>query len=495
MPRPNILLVCADHLRHDAIAPNGNPFIHTPNLSRLAASGVNFRNSFTTNPICVPARATMATGNYPHFATRRTTNSGRIHDEQPIMAHHFNRAGYATYAVGKLHYTPYAKLGEPRLVHGFQSVDLTESGRIVSAYLPDPPRGLEDYFDYLRDVGWAGYTRAHAIGNNDVHPAPSPLPAEHYVDAWVARTAVQRLDEHRRQHPGQPFLMWMSFPKPHSPYDPPEPYHRFYDPRRVPPPVGGPELLADHSPHLRIARAKYNWERMSPQAIQVARAHYFGLVTFQDYCFGRVLDWLDATGEREHTIIAYMADHGDLLGDFGCFFKVNFLNGSVRVPFVWSAPGLIPSGGTSDALVGLQDLMPTLAALAEAPLDTPVHGADLSAVMRGTDDAVRDVYVSESSGAAGEQMMACDGRWKYIHSAANGVEELYDQRDDHAELRNLAREKPEECRRLRAHLVDWCRRYGHAAALAPDGGDLAERPFDVDAAAKFSEGSFGWRWY
>lgn len=493
MPRPNVLIVTADQLRHDAVGANGNQFIHTPNLSRLAATGVVFRNSFTPCPICVPARASITTGNYPHVATGRTDNSGRIRDGQPMLAEHFARAGYRTYAVGKLHYLPYNKPGEPRLVHGFQSVDLTESGRIVSAYTPDPPRGLEDYFDYLHDVGWEGYSRAHAVGNNDVHPSPSPLPAEHYVDQWIARTTIRRIDEHRSASGDRPFLLWMSFPKPHAPLDPPEPYHRLYDPRYLPKPWGEAALLEEKSPVLRAHRTHYNWERMSPQAIQVARAHYFGLVSFQDYCIGQVLDYLEATGQREETVIVYTADHGDLLGDFNCFFKSNFLEGSVRVPFIWSAPAHIPGGRSSDALVGLQDILPTLATIAAAPLDAPVHGIDLTGPLTGKRASAREVYVSQC-GARGElSMMAFDGRWKYIYAEPGGFEELYDLESDPHELDNLARDAEAECRAWRNRLVEWCRASGHTSML--DGDGLVRKPLDGQREAGFRHSSMGWRWY
>ena len=493
MPRPNILLITADQLRYDAISPSGNSFVHTPNLRRLADTGVNFRNGFTPCPICVPARATITTGNYPHFATGTANNSGLIHGDQPILAHHYNAAGYNTFAVGKLHYVPYARHGEPRLVHGFQSVDLMESGRIVSAYEPDPPRGMEDYFDYLADVGWAGYSRAHATGNNDVHPAASPLPAEHFVDSWIARTTMKRLDQHRSTRSADPFLMWMSFPKPHSPYDPPEPYHKFYDPRRIPPPKGSPDMLETKSPKLRVARTRYNWPTMSPQAIQVARAHYHGLVTFQDYCIGQVLDYLEAEGLRENTIIIYTADHGDLLGDFGCFFKQNFLNGSVRVPFIWSAPGMLPQGVESDDLVGLQDILPTLASFTDAPLDREVHGLDISSTLRGEGAVAREMYVSECNDAPWQSIMGADKRWKYIYSEANGFEELYDQQHDPDELVNLAPQEPERCAEWRRRLVGWCRETGRASLV--DGDDFVMTPAEIPSEGRGITGSFGWRWF
>ena len=115
MPKPhNILLITADQLRADALGCYGNDVCRTPNLDALAAGGVVFENAYTPCPICVPARATITTGNYPHVCTGTKNNSGRIRDDQPKLAEHFRRSGYATYACGKLHYVPYSQPGQPR---------------------------------------------------------------------------------------------------------------------------------------------------------------------------------------------------------------------------------------------------------------------------------------------------------------------------------------------------------------------------------------------
>ena len=138
LKRPNVLLITADQLRADAIGPGGNAFVQTPNLDRLAESGVNFTNAYTPSPICVPARASITTGNYPHKCTGSKNNAGRIRDGQLKIAQVFADAGYKTYAMGKLHYLPYSPPGQPRLVHGFQHVRLTESGRILKHFDPQP---------------------------------------------------------------------------------------------------------------------------------------------------------------------------------------------------------------------------------------------------------------------------------------------------------------------------------------------------------------------
>ncbi|RMD83266.1 MAG: hypothetical protein D6820_02545, partial [Lentisphaerae bacterium] len=305
----NVIFICADQLRADAIL---NSEVMTPNLDRLARNGISFTKAYTPNPICVPARATMITGTYSHHATGHKGNAGRIRDDQFKLPEFLNTHGYHTYAAGKLHYVPYSPPGTPRLLHGFEKAAICESGRILKQFDPEGQlRGVEDYFDYLSDQGWFGYTRAHGIGNNDIHPAPSPLPSEHYVDAWVVQQAMTFLDEHRSTHPDKPFFLHVGFPKPHSPYDPPRPFDELYEPRLI----STPHQATDNrprSPHCRVSAQRHGWQYLSPQAIQVARAHYFGCITFQDRQIGRLLAYLEREGFLDDTLIIYTADHGDM---------------------------------------------------------------------------------------------------------------------------------------------------------------------------------------
>jgi arylsulfatase len=492
--RPNVLLITADQMRCDALACNGNSFVATPNLDALAARGVTFTNAFSPNPICIPGRAALTTGNYPHVCTGTKNNGGRIRDDQVKIASHFGSSGYRTYAIGKLHYHPYSPPDQPRLVHGFDLWEACESGRMIAQFDPTgQQRGIEDYFDYLRDVGWGGYSRAHAAGNNDVHPAPSPLPAAHHEEAWVATRSIANLQQHFASRPKQPFFLWASFAKPHSPYDPPEPYNRRYDPRLLPLPVGSRELLADRDPYLRTMPITYGWDRMSPEAIQVARAHYYGLVTFQDEMIGRILSYLDEMGRLDDTIVVYTADHGDLLGDFGCFFKSNMLQGSVGVPMVWAGPGIRPHEGPCEELVGLQDVLPTLAELSECPLPQWVHGVSLAATLGKRSAPTRDFYVSQCLDSPRQRYMIRTRQYKYVYHELGGIEELYDVLEDPAELHNLAREKRVIVEELRGLLIDWCREFGDEAIF--DGGDLKVSPEDTGAATEFSARHMGWRWY
>ncbi len=466
LKKPNILFIMCDQMRWDALACNGNDVIQTPHLDGLAASGVNFRNSFTPNPICVPARASLTTGYYPHKCTGTKENKGSIKEGFPLLGEELNHRGYETYVAGKLHYNPYQPLGEKRTTHGLKTVELAESGRILQMYDPEGKlSGLEDYHDYLTTVGWGGYERGHGLGNNDVYPAPSPIPQEHYVDTWVADRSIEMMNQHLEKKPNQPFFMWASFPKPHSAFDPPRPYDEMYDPRDTPQPIGNLDILKDRGLDLFVQRHyKYIWDLLSPAAQKVIKAYYFGLISHQDKQVGKLLNFLEEQGLKEETIVVFTSDHGETLGDFGLYFKQNFYNGSVRVPLMISWPGTIKLG-ISDELVGLQDLLPTLMSLIGSPLEQEVDGKDLSEWLlnetRVPESPIRKYYISQCNDDPKQQYMVVDQAWKYIYHQRGGVEELYDQKKDVAELTNLANNQNPEIqtiiKRMKQYLINWCK--------------------------------------
>lgn len=493
---PNILLICSDQLRADALGSYGNTICKTPHSDTLAAAGVTFDWAFTPCPICVPARATITTGNYPHVATGSKQNTGRIRDGQSKLAEHFAACGYRTYACGKLHYAPYSPPGQPRLLHGFQHADMTESGRLVNHFDPQGKmRGLEDYIDYLADAGWAGWSRAHGVGNNDVRPCPTPLPQEHHVEHWVADRTIQRMREHTQNHPDQPFLIWCSFPRPHQPVDPPYEYVQRYDMRKMPPPIGDPSMLADRDPSLDRRRYTHALDTISPAAMKLIKAYYYAMVTFQDEQIGRVLTALRQTGQAENTIIMQMADHGEMLGDFGTFFKTAALNGASKIPLIIHAPG-IKGGQRRRQIAGLQDVLPTLADLAGCPLPQAVHGMSLRPILEDPAAAGRNVYYgSWGDPRESQSAMLFDGRWKYGYSQQGPTEELYDLQDDPQELRNLASEGGNEVR-----LAEWRRRLiGEAKRLGDtqlvSGDQLPTAPLDRSQFPKLPVRGVGWRWF
>lgn len=492
--RPNILLITADQMRWDCLACAGNPIIKTPYLDGLGANGTVFDNAYTPDPICVPARATIMTGNYPQVCTGHKTNSGKIKDDQPLLTKVLKQNGYSTYAVGKLHFVPYSPPGQPRLVHGFEHVDLHESGRILAKFAPYGQAGLEDYYDYLASSNWKGYTRAHGIGNNDVRPCASPLPAKHYVDSWIADRAIYQLENHFTENPERPFFMWMSSPKPHSPYDPPRPYDSMYDPKSLPVPFGSKTGIADRDPILEINRYKHAINSLSPEAWQVIRSYYYGNISFLDAMIGRVLERLNELKQLGNTLIVFTSDHGDLLGDFGSCFKTNMLNGSVRVPFIVSGPG-VAKGRHCSSLVGLQDILPTFAAVTGGSVEREIDGIDLSKVFDKPERKVRDVYYSTTRNLAGQTAMAATEDWKYIYSECGALEELYDQRNDRSELTNLADQSGYSTllHDMRDKLKQCARKFKDVSLF--DGKQLVASPLDRGKINEQLSYGMGWRWY
>ncbi len=496
--KPNILFIMCDQMRYDAIGANGNPRIQTPNLDALTESSVAFTNAYSPNPICVPARASLTTGCYPHKCTGFKSNDGAIKAGFPLLGTELQKRGYKTYCMGKLHYLPYLPTPEERVTHGLETVELYESGRMLQQFDPNLERGgLEDYYDYLKEAGWHGYTRAHGMGNNDVYATTSVIPAEHYVDTWVADRALYHLQNHLEAASDQPFFMWASFPKPHSAFDPPPPYDGRYDPRDLDEPVGGIQDLLnlgiDHSYQEYI---RFMWDKLSPQAKRKIKANYYGLITLQDQQIGRLLQFLKEHDLEENTIVVYTTDHGEMLGDKGIYFKRILYDQAVHLPLLIRYPRKITQSFRTPCLAGLQDLLPTLCGLIGEPLEARVDGKDLGPVLT-RNERVREYYVSQCNTADPEQAggqiaMITDGRFKYIYTVYGGVEELYDLKNDPQEMHNLAAESRGQAAKYYRLLWQWCVDEGDLAMV--DGTDLlkvTKEPINIKEPAN----PFGRRFY
>ena len=326
-------------------------------------------------------------------------------------------------------------------------------------------------------------TRASAgptpIGNNDARPCPSPLPEEHHVDAWVATKTIQRLGQHCRDHAGEPFLLWCSFPKPHAPYDPPFRYAQMYDPLKIPPPIGDETMLAGRNPYLEWTRITHALASISPEARRVIKAYYYALVTFQDAQIGRVMKALRESGQADDTIIIYTADHGDFVGDFGTYFKSDFMEGSGRVPIIVAGPGL-PRAAVREQLVGLQDLLPTLAELTGCPLEHEVDGLSLMGACKDARAPLRELYYGQCRDEPNQTAMVFDGRFKYIYCQMGATEQLYDLAEDPRELVNMARQPGNEktVAIWRSRLIEEARRFGDSR-LFDSQGNLKSAPIQA----------------
>ncbi len=462
MRKPNILLITADQMRGDCLGLNGNKDIHTPNLDDLGRRGVNFTNAFSTVPICVPARYSIMTGRVPN-SFGIVVNGGHIPLGIPTLPGTLSKEGYYTGLIGKAHFygstEECKKLGIKRwrYPYGFHEMLLSEEGRQWKD-------GGDDYQNYLKELGLDGFERGHGIGNNDVRTSPSPLPEEHYQTSWCMRESLEWIRKHVKERRERPFFLWSSFIKPHSPYDPPEPWDKMYDPAQVPKPIGGPEDIEGLCPIYESRYRTYHWDTISPQAIQRARAFYYGMISQIDDAVGKLLKELEILGIADNTIVIFVADHGDLMGDHGLFFKSNFFRESWHIPFIIYAPDQIEGIGNMAPFVGLQDLMPTICSLAGITEQPDCQGIDLS----NPNAVASKASFGTCEDEMGHRILAVrTDKWQYVFHEGGGYEELYDLQTDFHERKNIAGDSC-TCHirdELKEMIIEWLKDVGDTRVL------------------------------
>jgi arylsulfatase A-like enzyme len=277
--------------------------------------------------------------------------------------------------------------------------------------------------------------RATSIGNNDVFARRSVVPETHHVNTWTANQCIDFLD---RRDPTCPFFLWMSFSRPHSQYDPPEPYDSWYDLEDVPPPIESPgdDFLP---PQLQEMPARYDWDRMTAKQIQKSRQHYLGQITHIDHQIGRFLAAMRWKGELDKTLVLFTSDHGDMMGDYGLFFKSHFFEGAGRVPMILRPPKTwegVETGLRYEKPVSLVDV---LATLVDAAGDVPdnADGISLLPSVRGEDPIGDRIFHGEIGNEEQRHHCLTDGQFKYMWFRLGGREYLFDLENDAQELNNL----------------------------------------------------------
>jgi arylsulfatase A-like enzyme len=435
---PNLLLITTDQQRFDTLEMD---FLHTPHLDQLRHQGVHFRRAYAETPICVPARVSIMTGRgvFEHGMTHNGASSAVMGRDGTLPAL-LRETGYATAAIGKLHFTP------QRARHGFDET-----------VLPD------DYYRSMAGQPWQ--PMRHGLGQNELHPGMATVPEALTLTAWIADQCVQYIRE--RRDPTVPFFLWASFSKPHPPLDPPEPYASMYLDAPVPEPVCGAWAAADGDacpPAFARQRQRGSFDLVPISAIRAARAAYYGLVTQVDYAIGRIFAGLQDVELLDGTLVLFTSDHGEFLGDHRSGNKVMFHEPSARVPFLLRLPAGWPRrwyGEVSDALVTHADVLPTLVAAAGGTPPPGCTGLDLLALLRG--ETSRDHLYGGATEAGYEEpiyLAVTDGRWKYIWYPEGGHQQLFDLATDPQELADVCGERPSVADSLHDTLVRRLRALG-----------------------------------
>ncbi len=420
--QPNILLIFTDQQRWDTIHALGNPVIRTPTLDRLVRDGTAFTSAYTPSPVCVSARCSLLTGLPPHITG--CTDSMPMPQERTSVMDRLHDAGYQTHGVGKMHFLP-----DDMKLWGFESRDVSEE--------ITPLDSTEDDFRcFLRDRHYGHVHEPHGIRSEMYYiPQPSQLPAELHNTAWVADRSIDFL---KRRDQSRPFFMWSSFIKPHPPFEVPTPWNKLYRTMEMPLPFRpeGYETLLTFWNCLQN-RYKYRDSGYDPLLVRTIRAAYYACISFIDYHVGRILDALG--DELDNTLIIYAADHGELMGDYGSFGKRSMVNPAVRVPLLARLPGKFPAGYQTDAPASLIDLWPTfLSAAGISPDEAFVSAESVNLAALAANPDSRDIVFSQFSHGRTGLYMAATRDSKYIYSAADEREWLFDLQKDPGESRSVA---------------------------------------------------------
>ena len=439
--RPNIILIMCDQMRWDAAGFAGSSTVRTPHLDQLAANGVCFENAYCASPVCSPARASWLTGLYPHAHLQlRNYGPGRkgqfgcyLPQDSITIGDVLKAAGYRCGMVGPWH------LGDDHNPqHGF--TDFWRAYRYQGCY----PDRLFDYFEQERIPN---LYRSNAPGmtlyENTLEFGTIDDPRQQRT-TWTIDRSIEFIQEAN----GTPFFLFASIKDPHPRILVPPELLEYYPEDQMPlssslrdPLEGKPEFQTRGKFRVRPTVTDEQFRRVM--------AYYYALITHIDAEVGRILKTLEERSLIDNTIIAFISDHGELLGDHGYVEKCLMYEASVRVPCVISWLGQVPSGTRVAAPLAGVDLMPTLLDLANEIPPVPIDGRSVAdAILNGREPERQPIFAEIASldaiyhGAQEPEQLAAhvmvrDENWKYIWNRFD-IDELYDLNADPGEMNNVA---------------------------------------------------------
>lgn len=465
--RPNVLLICCDHLRADWLSCNGHPVTMTPQIDTLAGEGLNFQRAVSECPVCVPARRILMTGMGPYGVHMNTNRDTQPFSEGPKLAEVMTRAGYQSFASGKMHTHP------QRNRIGFEDVQLNEEGRKQGGLLKD------DYEAFLDDHGYGHRAYTHGLGNNQYGMRISPLPEPYTTTHWTAQKAMEFIG---RRDPTRPFFLYVSFDKPHPPITPPLEYYELYRDAAMPEPVCGTWVQRKRPQSIDTGAMRHSlaYWRDNPLLLQQTLRGFAAMITHIDSMVGVLLGTLREHALLDNTLIILTSDHGDNLFDHGFFAKTNFMRGSANIPFIVRPPrawgqthGARRDRVNTTAPVGLMDIMPTILDICGIPIPDNVEGQSVAPFLLHDDAAFRHI----SYGNCGPHYSVNDGRLKYTWFADDGLEFVFDQEADPHDRHDLAEDPAyrEQSVHMRQLMLQWMEEHDDARANAAVFGGQAKR--------------------
>ena len=417
MQPQNMLIVMSDEHNPKMMGSAGHSLVKTPHLDALAARGTRFSRAYTNCPICVPARASFATGRYVHeleYWDNSIAYDGRVEG----WGHRLQDAGYRVESIGKLHY----RNADDPVGLDAQHLPMHIKDGVGMVHLAIRNQ-FADVVPFLKP--------------NGIIPAAGPGESDYTrYDRAIADLACQWLGEVGKS--GTPWVLFVSFVTPHFPLKAPEEFFSMYPPESMPLPKAGPGSNFQAHPWLRNYVEVTDANSYSDEQHRVAAAAYLGLVSFMDAQVGRVLGALEASGLGDNTRVMYTSDHGENAGVRGMWGKSNHYEEASGIPMIVAGAG-IPEGRVSNTPVTLVDAHPTVlhgTGLAHGEDGTP--GRSLLELANSEDEPERMAFSEyHAARSPSASYMVRKGRYKYIHYV--GYEpELFDLQDDPEEMRNVA---------------------------------------------------------
>jgi len=387
---PNIVFICVEQHCFKYTGYAGHRWVRTPNLDRIARRGVTFNNAYTTSPVCTPGRAGLMTGVFPSDSNS-FGNSTVWDGSHPTWGARLQKAGYDTWATGKMDLNPAYNLG-------------FKTDNVGNGHAKNPD--ITELF--RRPVGYRMGERPNVTGRARKH--------RYRHDTEARNKALKHL--RNMQDRKQPWATYIGFTLAHPPFVALKKYFTWYYPDRI----DMPNIPDHHLEHLHLMfqelrRFKRIATPIPEERIRRARAGYYGKITELDEYVGQIWNYLEKNGQLDDTIFVYTADHGEMAGAHGLWYKNNLYEEASHVPLLIAGGGL-PKGKQIDTAVSHMDVVYTLLELAGAERPDSLRGHSLMPMIQGKGLGDHPGYAyceSHSEGNCTGSFMIRKGNWKYLH--------------------------------------------------------------------------------
>lgn len=424
---PNFLFIMADQLAANALSFYGNQTSKTPTLDKLAKEGVVFENCYCNFPMCGPSRASLHAGKMP-FSINMYDNASEYRSNIPSFAHYLRFLNYRVELSGKMHFVG------PDQLHGYEKRHTTEIYPANFAWTVDWSKG--------REFRPTNLTMAPVIESG-----PCIRSMQMDYDDEVTNAGKQAIYDLARKKDDKPFFLTISFTQPHSPFTISQEYWDRYDHEKIELPKVN-EIPLDKQDHLSknlyYCQGRHEFT-VTDEHRRNARHGYYGMISYIDDQVLALKNILEKTGLDKNTIIIFTADHGEMMGERGMWYKQHFFEWASKIPLIIHAPERFKPSRIKKN-ISLINLLPTFIDIAtdgkaNSILGQEIDGQSLFTTLQGSSEDLLDIVISEfaADGSTGPSRMVKKGNYKYMY--LEGVDELlYDLKTDPDEIKNLINE-------------------------------------------------------